>query len=677
MFSNIRICYVFFTIWLLVACPPLFCLPDAEAKKVRVGVKPGLQFDPKALHVRPGDEVELTFDNVDEMMHNFVLVQPDSRMEVVEAAIALGAEGPALHYVPKSEKVLAWTQVVLPGQKSVVRFKAPLKEGQYPYVCTFPGHGFVMHGILHVFEKVPKEMNLDGKELMEDSSEWGNFSNQVGAIVHRTFMPDSSPAAIAVNLPGGHSYCWDAGACRLRYGWRGGFIQKNGSFGRWRTLPTIEGLVYFMEDRFPFREKDRALPHVQFEGYRIIDGLPEFRYRAGNLKVSEYLAKLPGKSGLIRRFNIEGAANGIVWEIDPYSGVSYSFDKGKFSGSEWRLTEEEARSFQIHMQELPGKFPFLRLGMNDLAACYNRKGDLHPGALGQSWLMRGGKAVVPAQQEVDFSNGAALSFWLKLSDPSRPVSNIVFWEKGGGISYRSHEDPFVFGSAVEPFDIYLEGVFEAEEAKIKGPSRASANGGFLSSGYVDFGSKKGEFVEWEVTIAKDGPYTLRFRYASSDDRPLRLSVDGEDDVLTPSLPFSSTGSWTSWHNQDHKLDLKKGKRRIRLTSIVNRGPNVDRMEVLELKKTGNVRGVPLASKPKIDDQWHLVCLSFDGKKARLYLDGHLSWEEMSDATLSGKVCLDGGSGHPKYYLDELRVYDRPLSENEIKRLLDDRQEFEK
>ena len=37
----------------------------------------------------------------------------------------------------------------------------------------------------------------------------------------RTFMPGSSPAAIAVALPGGHAYCWDAGNCRLRYAWQG------------------------------------------------------------------------------------------------------------------------------------------------------------------------------------------------------------------------------------------------------------------------------------------------------------------------------------------------------------------------------------------------------------------------------------------------------------------------
>lgn len=131
---------------------------QAEARKITLGVKPGLHFEPKALHVLPGEDVELTFDNSDVMMHNFVLVKPGARMEIVEAANALGEKGPALHYVPDSAKVLAATPVVQPKDKSTVKFKAPVKEGNYPYVCTFPGHGFLMHGTLFVAKNEPKEL---------------------------------------------------------------------------------------------------------------------------------------------------------------------------------------------------------------------------------------------------------------------------------------------------------------------------------------------------------------------------------------------------------------------------------------------------------------------------------------------------------------------------------------
>jgi hypothetical protein len=78
----------------------------------------------------------------------------------------------------------------------------------------------------------------------------------------------------------------------------------------------------------------------------------------------------------------------------------------------------------------------------------------------------------------------------------------------------------------------------------------------------------------------------------------------------------------------------------------------------------------------MDDQWHLVCLSLDGKKASLYLDGAFLAENplKGGVSPSGKVSLDAGSGNPRYYLDELRVYERPLFESEIKRLLAERVE---
>ena len=120
-------------------------------------------------------------------------------------------------------------------------------------------------------------------------------------------------AAIAVALPGGHAYCWDAGNCRLRYAWRGGFIQRHGSYGRWRTLPTLLGPVYYREPQFPFRFMDKpdVVPSTQFLGYRFIDGIPEFRYRVGPSEVREFIVKLPGRSGLVRRFSFKGLKQGV------------------------------------------------------------------------------------------------------------------------------------------------------------------------------------------------------------------------------------------------------------------------------------------------------------------------------------------------------------------------------
>ena len=38
------------------------------------------------------------------------------------------------------DQVIAATQVVGPAESAEVTFEAPAQPGEYPFVCTFPGH---------------------------------------------------------------------------------------------------------------------------------------------------------------------------------------------------------------------------------------------------------------------------------------------------------------------------------------------------------------------------------------------------------------------------------------------------------------------------------------------------------------------------------------------------------
>ena len=62
----------------------------------------------------------------------------------------MGAAGMANSFVPKSDKVIAYTPLVLTGNTYKLYFKAPTNPGKYEYICTYPGHGLTMWGILHV-----------------------------------------------------------------------------------------------------------------------------------------------------------------------------------------------------------------------------------------------------------------------------------------------------------------------------------------------------------------------------------------------------------------------------------------------------------------------------------------------------------------------------------------------
>jgi uncharacterized protein len=42
------------------------------------------------------------------------------------------------------------TRMLAQGEEQVLEFVAPEEPGDYPYVCTFPGHWRVMNGLMKV-----------------------------------------------------------------------------------------------------------------------------------------------------------------------------------------------------------------------------------------------------------------------------------------------------------------------------------------------------------------------------------------------------------------------------------------------------------------------------------------------------------------------------------------------
>lgn len=132
------------------AAPALAATPDVV---VRLGVIPHqLKFDRSELTVAPGQLVELVFTNSDVMQHNVILGAPGSLQQIGSAADVMmsAPNGAAQQYVPAIPQVLFATTLVDPGQTITVQFRAPGQPGQYPYVCTFPGHWRLMNGVLNV-----------------------------------------------------------------------------------------------------------------------------------------------------------------------------------------------------------------------------------------------------------------------------------------------------------------------------------------------------------------------------------------------------------------------------------------------------------------------------------------------------------------------------------------------
>ncbi len=111
-----------------------------------------MRYNVAMFDVRPGSKVKLTLRNPDEMQHNLFLCRkgPTTWLDVAKATWALGTEGPRRRYTPDSPAILHHTRLVDPGSSDSIYFTAPQEEGVYPYVCTLPGHAFLMRGEMHV-----------------------------------------------------------------------------------------------------------------------------------------------------------------------------------------------------------------------------------------------------------------------------------------------------------------------------------------------------------------------------------------------------------------------------------------------------------------------------------------------------------------------------------------------
>ncbi|MES2829871.1 MAG: PVC-type heme-binding CxxCH protein [Bacteroidota bacterium] len=111
-----------------------------------------MKFATKTFTVKAGSTVEIVFDNIDFMQHNLLILQKGSMEKVGAAAdkMAQDAKGAEKQYVPAMPEVLFHTPLVNPEESFKLRFKVPASAGDYPFICSFPGHWRIMNGVMKV-----------------------------------------------------------------------------------------------------------------------------------------------------------------------------------------------------------------------------------------------------------------------------------------------------------------------------------------------------------------------------------------------------------------------------------------------------------------------------------------------------------------------------------------------
>jgi azurin len=125
----------------------------ADPCKLEISGDDVMQYDKQELAVPAScTQITLTLHHIgklprEAMGHNWVLVATPDLAAVATAGIAAGL--PNNYLAPGDKRVLAHTKTVGGGESTTITFSsAALKRGgAYSYLCTFPGHNALMHGV--------------------------------------------------------------------------------------------------------------------------------------------------------------------------------------------------------------------------------------------------------------------------------------------------------------------------------------------------------------------------------------------------------------------------------------------------------------------------------------------------------------------------------------------------
>lgn len=331
----------------------LMSLQSFSQKDTTITVKilGGLQFDLPRLAVQPNTRLTIILDNHDDMAHNMVITKPNARLKVVEEAMKLGDKGATMDYVPNSPLIIANTKILEPGRIDTITFTLE-KEGIFPYVCTYPGHGFVMYGAIYASNKalppLEKDINVPEAQRQKTANVVMNHAGHHAVqtppsphpfpvkypLLYRTFMPDCGPAAIAVGLTETEAYCFDAGKCYLRYAWSGGFVDNSEQWkGNGSKLTKVVGEVYWRDKTgFPFRIANvKTIPTVDFKGYQLKKRLPTFKYLLDKVEVTETIRLSADGTTLIRDFTFKNNKQKLYFLVNTDDGIVYQSKSGKFN----------------------------------------------------------------------------------------------------------------------------------------------------------------------------------------------------------------------------------------------------------------------------------------------------------------------------------------------------------
>lgn len=131
----------------------LFQQSYAEDAKIEITGNDQMQYNIKAFEVTEGQKVVLSFKHIGQqpaiaMGHNVVILAAGT---AVPAFATKCAPAKDTGYIPQDEEskkeIVAHTKMLGGGESDEITFTAPA-VGEYPFICSFPGHFAIMQGVM-------------------------------------------------------------------------------------------------------------------------------------------------------------------------------------------------------------------------------------------------------------------------------------------------------------------------------------------------------------------------------------------------------------------------------------------------------------------------------------------------------------------------------------------------
>ena len=128
---------------------------SAQDAKIEITGNDQMQYNIKAFEVTEGQKVVLSFKHIGQlpaiaMGHNVVILKSGT---AVPAFATKCAPAKDTEYIPQDEEskkqIVAHTKMLGGGESEEITFTAPA-AGDYPFICSFPGHFAIMQGVMTV-----------------------------------------------------------------------------------------------------------------------------------------------------------------------------------------------------------------------------------------------------------------------------------------------------------------------------------------------------------------------------------------------------------------------------------------------------------------------------------------------------------------------------------------------